>query len=140
MKVKTNLHRGIMLVLTLVMSLSSFAFDFTGKTFKGSRTEGKDKLTLTIRFMANHRASATMAITGEKTKSDSNFYWEISGDYINFYDSNGNPAYILIDWGKDYGEEWDVPQLDVLTPAGDVLVTLKYTPTTSSSSSKKKRK
>lgn len=83
-------------LLSLMVSISAMAFDFTGKTFRGTETVDGAKVTITYRFKANNRASATLAISGQRPYND-NIYWEVSGGYINIVDSTGDYGYMLID-------------------------------------------
>ena len=84
------------LLLGIVSAICAFAFDFTGKTFRGTSSMGGTKVTITYRFKANNRMSGTLAIQGQKPDNDNGMHWEISGDYMNIYDSNGDRTYMEI--------------------------------------------
>ncbi|MDE7351146.1 MAG: hypothetical protein K2N25_08765 [Muribaculaceae bacterium] len=78
------------------LAISAYAFDFAGKTFRGNGSMGGTKVTITYRFKANNRMSATISIQGQKPESDNGMHWEISGDYMNIYDSTGDMTYMEI--------------------------------------------
>lgn len=77
---------------------SAYAFNFTGKTFRGS-SELADgtKATVTYVFRANNRLTGTIAQTGKNTKTYTNLYWEVSGGFINIYEpATGDFSYLGI--------------------------------------------
>lgn len=57
---------------------------------------GGTKVTITYRFKANNRMSGTISIQGQKPDTDNGMHWEISGDYMNIYDSTGDMTYMEI--------------------------------------------
>ncbi|MDE5849683.1 MAG: hypothetical protein K2H38_06035 [Muribaculaceae bacterium] len=90
------MKKVLVFLLCVVATIASFAYDFTGKTFRGSGSMGGTKVTITYRFKANNRMSATISIQGQKPESDNGMHWEISGDYMNIYDSTGDMTYMEI--------------------------------------------
>ncbi|MDE6193957.1 MAG: hypothetical protein K2M83_08245 [Muribaculaceae bacterium] len=90
------MKRLIFLLMSVVVAVAAFAFDFTGKTFRGNGSMGGTKVTVTYRFKANNRMTGTIAIQGQKPDTDSGMHWEISGDYMNIYDSTGDRSYMEI--------------------------------------------
>lgn len=80
------MNRIITLILSLLISFSALAFNFTGKTFRGTNVfPDGSKATITFVFRANNKVSSTLSRTGSRTQSTT-LLWEESGDFINFYD------------------------------------------------------
>ena len=90
------MKRMLVTLFSVMMAVAAFAFDFTGKTFRGTSSMNGTKVTITYRFKANNRMSGTIAIQGQKPDTDSGMHWEISGDYMNIYDSTGDMSYMEI--------------------------------------------
>lgn len=90
------------MLASVVVAVAAFAFDFTGKTFRGETTMDGVKVTITYRFKAGNRLSGTLAIQGRKPQTDNGMIWEVSGDYINIFDSTGDMSYMQIS-GAEYG-------------------------------------
>ncbi len=90
------MKRIAILLFGIFLAISAFAFDFTGKTFRGTTTMNGAKVTITYRFKANNRMSGTLSIQGQKPDVDNGMHWEISGDYMNIYDSTGDVTYMEI--------------------------------------------
>lgn len=55
------------------------------------------KVTITYKFKANHRMSGTLSMAGSPSETDSGMQWEVSGDYVNFYDSTGDYSYMKLE-------------------------------------------
>lgn len=80
------MNRIATLILSLFISFSALAVDFTGKTYKGtSELVDGTKATLTLVFRANNKVSSTLTQTGKRTRS-ATLLWEEAGDYINLYE------------------------------------------------------
>lgn len=90
------MRRIISLLLCVFVAVAAFAFDFTGKTFQGSSTVNGTKVTITYRFKANNRMSGTLSFQGQKPNTDNGMHWEISGNYMNIYDSTEDVTYMEI--------------------------------------------
>lgn len=90
------MKRIIVLFFSIMAVISAFAFDFTGKTFRGTSSMNGTKVTITYRFKANNRLSSTLSVQGQKPLSDNGMHWEISGDFINIFDSTGDMTYMHI--------------------------------------------
>lgn len=86
----------LILLLGIFSTVAAYAFDFAGKTFRGTGSMGGTKVTITYRFKANNRMSGTISIQGQKPDTDNGMHWEISGDYLNIYDSTGDMTYMEI--------------------------------------------
>lgn len=96
------MKRFVAMLASVVVAVAAFAFDFTGKTFRGETTMDGVKVTITYRFKAGNRLSGTLAIQGRKPQTDNGMIWEVSGDYINIFDSTGDMSYMQIS-GAEYG-------------------------------------
>ena len=85
------------IILTLfaaVLSLTTYAFDFTGKTFRAHYdVDNVGSLIVTVSFRANHTATMTMELVGNPTNTDSNVRWEINNNQLVLTDSTGDDAY-----------------------------------------------
>lgn len=92
-----KMRKVISFIVCVLVAVTAMAFDFTGKTFRGSTTMNGKKVTITYKFKANHRMSGTVAIAGSPSETDSGMQWEVSGDYLNFYDSTGDYSYMKIE-------------------------------------------
>ncbi len=124
-----------MFLMVTFVAVAAYAFDFTGKTFQGSSTVNGTKVTITYRFKANNRMSGTLSFQGQKPETDNGMYWEISGDYMNIFDSTGNMTYMEI------SEADGKPVLIAFDSAGREAMILKQVTsksTTKSGVSKKK--
>lgn len=94
--------RLLTLTLALTVATIAMAFNFTGKTFKGTATnDNGSSITITAKFRANNRLTMSYSGKGIKPETDSGMMWEISGDFINIYDSTGDYSYFAIDWDED---------------------------------------
>lgn len=91
------MRRFFMLLMVAFVAVAAFAFDFTGKTFQGTSMVNETKVTITYRFKANNRMSATLSVQGQKPETYSGM-WEISGDYMNIFDSTGDMSYMEISY------------------------------------------
>lgn len=130
------MKKFITLLFAMLISITAMAYDFTGKTFKGTSTTNKGTTaTVTLKFRANNRATMAYSGKGYGSQSDSNMYWEVSGDYINIMDSAGNIEYLAIDY-----EDGKVT-LSMLDDYGDAYLTLREAAaSTGKSTSKSKSK
>ena len=73
-------------ILSMLISVSAFAFNFTGKTFRGTNVfPDGSKATITFVFRGNNKVSSTLSRTGSRTQSTT-LLWEEAGDFINFYE------------------------------------------------------
>ncbi len=129
------MRRILMFLMVTFVAVAAYAFDFTGKTFQGSSTVNGTKVTITYRFKANNRMSGTLSFQGQKPETDNGMYWEISGDYMNIFDSTGNMTYMEI------SEADGKPVLIAFDSAGREAMILKQVTsksTTKSGVSKKK--
>lgn len=91
------MKRILSILLALCMTVSAMAYSFTGKTFKGTTDINGSELTLTIRFKTSEKASMSYSGKGLRSQSDSNIYWQLSGDVINLVDSTGGISYLMIE-------------------------------------------
>ncbi len=98
-----NMRKIVSFLCCVVVALSSLAYNFVGKTFRGTGYFDGRKMTMTMNFKANNRMSASYTYGG-KTESDSKMIWEEAGDYLNLYDSTGDYMYVMIDEDEDTGE------------------------------------
>ncbi len=129
------MRRILMFLMVTFVAVAAYGFDFTGKTFQGSSTVNGTKVTITYRFKANNRMSGTLSFQGQKPETDNGMYWEISGDYMNIFDSTGNMTYMEI------SEADGKPVLIAFDSAGREAMILKQVTsksTTKSGVSKKK--
>ena len=83
----------------LLFAASGFAFNFVGKTFRGSAVlDDGSTVTVTYVFKANGRLSCSFTQTGKRTNSSNGLLWEVSGDYINVYEpATGDFTYLRIE-------------------------------------------
>lgn len=91
------MRKLISFIVCVFVAITAMAFDFTGKTFRGSTTMNGKKVTITYKFKANHRMSGTLSMAGSPSETDSGMQWEVSGDYLNFYDSTGDYSYMKLE-------------------------------------------
>ncbi len=100
----TSMKKIISILAVLLITITAFAYDFTGKTFRGTAEAytGK-KMTVTAKFRTNSRLTMTTSGGGIKPMTDAGMMWEVSGDFINLYDSSGTCSYLAID-EDDNGE------------------------------------
>ena len=74
------------IALSFLLSISAFAFNFIGKTFRGTSVlPNGAKATITFVFRSSNRATSTLSVTGKRAETAS-LLWEESGEYINFYE------------------------------------------------------
>ena len=84
----------LMLLMATAVSLSAMAFNFAGKTFRGT-TEDADAGTMTVKFRNGSRMTITVAAKGMRTQTVSAQY-EQSGGIINVYHNNGAIDYLYL--------------------------------------------
>lgn len=132
------LKRITLLLLSVILGISAFAFDFVGKTYKG---KNPDNSVMTISFRSNGRAPSTITSNGRKIYS-ATMGWEISGDFINLYDpKSGEVFYLAITQDCDESENCEVV---LVIPSqyggyGTKFYQVKSSGSSSSKSSKRKR-
>ncbi|MDE6271580.1 MAG: hypothetical protein K2M31_01055 [Muribaculaceae bacterium] len=92
------MKRFFIFLCSLIITLSSFAYNFGGKTFKGTETiPGGGKISVTMSFRTDGHATGSYTYGG-KTKTGK-LLWEVSGDYINLYEpATGDQSYLGIDY------------------------------------------
>ncbi len=114
------MKKFITFLFAMLISITAMAYDFTGKTFKGTApTNMGTTATVTVKFRANNRATIAYSGKGYGSHSDSNVYWEVSGDFINLMDSSGSIDYLAI------GYEDGKVTLSMLDDYGDAYLTMK---------------
>lgn len=128
--------RLVAFLCCLATVISSFALSLAGKTFKTDMTE-EYGFTGTLKFTSASRGSLTLKPKGQKA-STLTFRYEISGEVINIYPSNGGMDYFYMDTAGYYGDGC----LYTLDPYGNVFMIFKpaaSSPAQKSSGSKKRR-
>lgn len=96
------MNRFVIFLLALFFSISAFAYNFTGKTFRGTCDDGYGgEAVVTFSFKANNKCSSTLKIPGQKTQYG-NLIWEVAGGFINLFEvGNGDYMYLTIDQDCD---------------------------------------
>lgn len=92
-----NMKRTVSILASFLLALVAFAYDFTGRTFSGEEIVNGRKVTVTYHFKSNGRLTGAYKVAGQGSNSDNGMLWEVSGDYINYYDSTGDYGYLMID-------------------------------------------
>lgn len=96
------MKKFLMLLAAMMVSVAAMAYDFTGKTFRGTSVANNgNKVTVTAKFRANNRLTMSYSGKGYGTNTDSNMYWENVGDYINICDSTGDTNYLVVGTDTD---------------------------------------
>lgn len=97
------MRKIICLIFAGLMAVSASAFNFVGKTFRGSsELDDGSVATITYVFRANNKLTSTLAQTGKRTQMYSNLMWEVSGEYINIYEpATGGVSYLGIEQDCD---------------------------------------
>lgn len=90
------MKRFLLLFFCVAVTTVAFAFEFAGKTFRGTGSMNGTKVSITYTFKANNRLSGTISIAGQKPDTDNGMHWEVSGDYVNIFDSIGDMSYMEI--------------------------------------------
>lgn len=91
------MKRLLTLTGTLLVTLSSFAFNFIGKTFRGTNELDEP---MSITFTTSEKAKVYLKLKGQKAESGT-IYWEVSGDYINLYDPQSGLFFMALGIDED---------------------------------------
>lgn len=132
------MNKFYILIVSLIFSVSAFAYNFTGKTFKGIYEEdGRELGTITFAFKANNKCSSTLTVRGQGTKHGT-LLWEVSGDFINLYEP-ATGDYMYLEIYKDCDDDGDcVDCLLIKDDYGNVAMMLYEVKTSTKKSSTKK--